>query len=319
MLVTVKSGKNRTGRIVRKVVWSVSIVLTLIVLGACAIPVPLAVPMGDAAPMEDHAEMAANAQESDAEMMGDPVAGEYLMNAARGCGCHFNRELGTLAGGNEFSGPFGVVYSPNLTPDEATGIGNWTVDDLAGALRLGHNELGENLIVMPKYAFLADEDIAHLHAYLHSLEPVANEIPERNVTIEIPDFTPAQMPPAVAPTDSVARGQYLASLARCGQCHTPNNAEGRPDMNMLLAGAPFRDIVAPNLTPDVDTGLGAWTEQEIADFLATGIYDDGMEAHPGMKGVVDSGVGKLTEADRLAIAAFLKNLPPVVNLPVPTE
>ncbi len=335
MPATKLSGKNAVRKFGRNFVWVVSILVTLFVLGACAIPIPVPVmaPAGDSATMADEeaeeetemaeteeAEEAEDAQEAeDAEsMMGDAMAGQYLVSAARGCGCHFNSDLGTLAGGNKFEGPFGVVYSSNLTPDEATGIGGWTVEDLGNTLRLGHNMAGENMVVMPKYAFLADEDVANLHAYLFSLDPVANEVPAREVTIDVPDFTPAQAPPAVAPTDPVARGQYLASLARCGQCHTPT-VDGRPDMSMLLAGAPFRDIVAPNLTPDLDTGLGGWAEQEIADFLGTGVYADGMESHPGMKGVVDSGIGDLTEEDRLAIAAFLKSLPPVVNLPVPAQ
>jgi hypothetical protein len=86
-------------------------------------------------------------------------------------------------------------------------------------------------------------------------------------------------------------------------------------MEMLLAGAPFRDTVAPNITSDEATGIGLWTEQELADFLGTGVYSDGTEAHGGMMSQVNGGIGKLGEADRLAIAAFLKSLPPVVNEP----
>ncbi|MEZ4612308.1 MAG: hypothetical protein R2838_19035 [Caldilineaceae bacterium] len=65
--------------------------------------------------------------------------------------------------------------------------------------------------------------------------------------------------------------------------------------------------MAPNLTPDEAAGLGLWTEEEIADFLATGVCSGGFEAHAGMKRVVDNATGKLTDADRLAIARWLKS------------
>ncbi|MCB0073125.1 MAG: cytochrome c [Caldilineaceae bacterium] len=245
---------------------------------------------------------------------GDAAAGEYIFNAAMGCGCHFNRDLGALAGGNAFEGDFGVVYSRNLTPD-ATGIAGLSDLEVADSIRFGKRAGGGALFIMPHFSAMADQDAANLVAYLRSLEPVANEIPDRQLGFE-PEFAmPATLPPAVAPTEGPDRGQYLASLVRCGMCHTPANEDGSPDMDLFLAGAPFRDTVAPNLTPDEATGLGLWTEEEIADFLATGVYSDGFEAHAGMKRVVDNATGKLTDADRLAIAQWLKSLPAVQNEP----
>lgn len=247
---------------------------------------------------------------------GDPVAGEYILSAAIGCGCHFNQDLSGLAGGNKFEGPFGLVFSRNLTPD-ATGIAGLSDQEIVDAFRLGKRPGGGNLAPpMPRFATMADADALNLVAFLRSRPALANEITERQLTSEPADFTPNQPPPAVAPTEGADRGRYLASLARCGMCHTPRTESGGFDNERFLAGAPFRDTVAPNLTPDEATGL-TWTEQEIADFLGTGIYADGLEAHAGMKGTVDRGLGKLTEADRLAIAAFLKSLTPVQNEPTP--
>lgn len=245
---------------------------------------------------------------------GDPVAGEYIFSAAIGCGCHFNGEAGGLAGGNKFEGGFGLVFSRNLTPD-ATGIAGLSDQEIIDAFRLGKRPGGGNLApVMPRYASMSDEDALNLVALLRSRPALVNEIADPQLTSEPADFTPNQPPPAVAPTEGAARGGYLAALARCGNCHTPRTETGGFNNELFLAGAPFRDTVAPNLTPDEVTGL-TWTEQEIADFLGTGIYSDGLEAHAGMKGTVDRGLGKLTEADRLAIAAFLKSLPPIQNAP----
>jgi cytochrome c2 len=274
-----------------------------------------AAPEATAEPEEEAAAPEATAEPMEEPMaMGDAEAGEYIFNAAVGCGCHFNRDLGALAGGNTFEGDFGAVTSRNLTPHD-TGIGQLSDQELADAIRLGKRVDGQNLFIMPHYSTLADQDVMNLIAYLRSQDPVENEIPDRELTFEVPDFVPQQDPPAEAPTEPVARGQYLASLVRCSNCHTPSNEDGSPNMDLFLAGAPFRDTVAPNLTPDDATGLGPWSEEEIADFLATGIYSDGTEAHGGMKGTIDRGISKLTDEDRLAIAAWLKSLPPIENLP----
>jgi mono/diheme cytochrome c family protein len=270
-----------------------------------------------AAPQEAPAAAAAESAPAEAAApAGDPIAGSYLFSVAMGCGCHFNRDLGGLAGGNKFEGPFGVVHSANLTADPDTGLGSWSDQQIADAIRFGKRNDGTNLApMMPRFATLADKDVLDLVAFVRTFEPIANAVPAPELAVEMPDFVPQTPPPATAPTAPAARGQYLASLVRCGQCHTPTNEDGSPNMALFLAGAPFRDTVAPNLTPDEATGLGAWSEQEIADFLRTGIYADGLESHPGMKGVVDRGLKNLTNEDALAIAAFLKSLPPTENLP----
>ncbi len=265
--------------------------------------------------VESTATPAAEEEAATAAITGDPLAGEYVFNATVGCGCHFNRDAGALAGGNRFEGTFGVVHSINLTPDQETGLGAWTLEEFGNAIRFGVTPYGGVAPAMPRYSRMADEDVANLFAYLMSQEPVSNKIPAREVTVDLPNELPEQRPPAVAPTEGVERGAYLASLVRCGSCHTPRNEDGSVNTDLFLAGAPYRDTVAPNLTPDEATGLGLWTEEEIADFLATGVYSDGFEAHAAMKGTVDRGTSKLTDDDRLAIAAFLKSLPPVENLP----
>ena len=287
--------------------------LVALVLAACQ-PVQ---PMAPEATQPAEEEQAA--ADDAMALVGDPEAGAYVPAMAAGCGCHFNRDLGALAGGNSFEGDYGIVYARNLTPD-ATGIGGLTDEQLIDAIRFGvsPNE-GEHLFIMPRLASLSDQDAMDLVAYLRSLDPVENEVPARELAFDPPAFEVQQAPPAVAPTEGVDRGRYIASLTRCGRCHTPSNDDGSPNMDLFLAGAPFRDTVAPNITPDELTGLGAWSDEEIVEFLATGIYSDGTESHGGMKGIVDRGTGQLTDDDRLAIVAFLRSIPAVENLPEAVE
>ena len=293
-----------------------ALLIGVLIFAACQ-PLPQTVESAaTAAPTEEATEEAA-AEADEMAMAGDPEAGAYIFSIATGCGCHYNSDLGALAGGNAFEGDFGSVPARNLTP-HATGIGSLSDQELADAIRLGVRPEGGTLFIMPQYANISDGDIANLIAYLRSLEPVENEIPDRSLAFEPPAYE-GELPPAEAPTEGADRGRYLATITRCGRCHTPQNEDGSLDWSRPLAGAPFRDTVAPNLTPDEATGLGAWNVDEIADFMQTGIYSDGTEAHGGMKSQVDNGLNQLTDDDALAIAAFLKSLPAIENLPEPSQ
>lgn len=256
--------------------------------------------------------------EEEAAMGGDAEAGGYLFTIARGCGCHFNRDLEAYAGGLEFDLPGGAVYALNITPDEETGIGSLTEAEVAHALQTG--AIGDYQLhpIMPyhSYAVLSDEDALNLAAYLFSLEPVVNEVPARDSAIDPEPFTPATAPPAMSPTDPVARGEMLVALARCGQCHTPTNEDGSPNMDMFLAGKRLNeDEIAWNITPDEDTGIGGWDEEELATFLRTGTLSDGSEIVGTMATQIERYFSSLTEDDAAAIAAYLMSLPPVENDP----
>ncbi len=115
----------------------------------------------------------------------------------------------------------------------------------------------------------------------------------------------------------VERGKYLVEIAGCNDCHTPGNFLGHPDMTKYLGGSDvgfaipgLGVFVPPNLTPDKATGLGSWTEQQIVTAITTGVRPDGRILAPIMPW---QGLSHLTKSDALAIAAFLKSLPPVSN------
>jgi mono/diheme cytochrome c family protein len=171
---------------------------------------------------------------------------------------------------------------------------------------------------MPYHAFsaLSDQEALNVAAYLLSLEPVANEVPERQLASEPEPFTPAAESPAEPPTDPVARGEELVTIARCGACHTPAGEDGAPNMDLFLAGGPIQnDEIASNITPDEETGIGAWSAEEIAHLMQTGERPDGSMVEGAMAQQIDRRFSLLTDADALAIGEYLKSIPPISNDP----
>lgn len=115
----------------------------------------------------------------------------------------------------------------------------------------------------------------------------------------------------------VERGRYLASIMDCTGCHTPGALAGKPDMERYLGGAQMGFQVPeigifypPNLTPDIKTGIGSWSEEQIITALRTGVRPDGRTLSPVMPYL---SYAHMTDADVAALAAFLKSLPPVTN------
>ena len=122
---------------------------------------------------------------------------------------------------------------------------------------------------------------------------------------------------AHAAETQVERGKYLVEIGGCTDCHTPGNFLGHPDLTRYLGGSdvgfgiPGHGVfVPPNLTPDKETGLGNWTEQQIVTAITTGVRPDGRMLAPVMPW---RGYSHLTKSDALAIAAFLKSIPAVMN------
>ena len=112
------------------------------------------------------------------------------------------------------------------------------------------------------------------------------------------------------------RGAYLVTgPAHCGECHTSRRPSGALKTHLPLAGS--RDgpegNLAPNITPDEETGIGGWDKGDIVWFLETGSYPDGEQAEGLMAEVIEHGLGKLGKEDLEAIAVYLKSLPPIRN------
>jgi mono/diheme cytochrome c family protein len=262
--------------------------------------------------------------------------GAYVFEAADCVGCHTDAKNNgkRLAGGRALATPFGIFYSPNITPDKDTGLGAWSYEDFHRALREGISEHGRYYFpVFPYPAFtgMSDQDIADLWAYLQAQEPVA----QRNMPHDIGPpfswrflqigwrawfFTEGPLEP-VPDKDAVwNRGNYLANaVAHCGECHTPRNSLGGLRQSAAYSGDPQGpdNLKIPNITPDAETGIGKWSLAEIADLLKTGQTPDFDFVGSAMSEVV-KGTSKLTDSDRDAIAVYLKSLPPI-STPKPAK
>jgi mono/diheme cytochrome c family protein len=120
---------------------------------------------------------------------------------------------------------------------------------------------------------------------------------------------------APAVVDPVVRGRYLVTIMDCNDCHTPGSFYGAPDTSRRLSGSdlgwvgPWGVVHARNLTPDSATGIGAWTKEQIVHALRTGNTPDGSQLAPIMPW--ESYGSILDEGDAMAIATYLKSLPPV--------
>jgi mono/diheme cytochrome c family protein len=122
---------------------------------------------------------------------------------------------------------------------------------------------------------------------------------------------------AHAADPEVERGKYLVAIGGCSDCHTPGHFLGHPDMARYLGGSdvgfalPGAGVfVGPNLTPDKATGLGGWTTPQIVTAITSGTLPDGRILAPVMPW---RDLANLSHSDALAIAAYLKSLPPVSN------
>jgi len=268
----------------------------------------------------------------------DAIArGKYVFDAAGCYGCHTDEKSkgAPLAGGRALKTPFGTFYGPNITPDPEHGIGGWTLEDFTRALRQGIAPDGSAFYpVFPYTSFtgMTDADVANLWAYLRSVDPVAEPSKDHDIGFpfsmrwlnsvwqslyfEAGRFDAYEPPPGVA-TDDVAawrRGGYLVhALTHCGECHTPRGILGAKDETLSLAGnadGPDGDP-APNITPDPATGIGDWSVGDITTYLQIGMLPDGDFAGSAMAEVIKNSTGKMTDADRRAIAIYVHSLAPI--------
>jgi mono/diheme cytochrome c family protein len=262
---------------------------------------------------------------------GDPARGEQVFALAGGCGCHTPEKGPVGAGGVEIETPFGLFYSTNVTSDPTYGIGAWTDEEIARAIRSGTLRDGSvEAPTMPYqlYAGMADDDLRDLIAYLRTLPPAPVENRPHEVDLPLPRlafrawrllFAGSTERPETAPKSGVERGRYLTDhVSICGDCHTPRTRFGALDHALYLAGTahgPNHERV-PNITTDDETGIGKWDQDEIVSLLKLGMKPDFDNVQGSMAEVVDGiaggpGYGKAPDADLQAIAAYMKTVPPI--------
>ncbi|MEQ9642193.1 MAG: cytochrome c [Alphaproteobacteria bacterium] len=257
--------------------------------------------------------------------------GAYLVRAAGCISCHTAEDGPPLAGGLALATPFGTYFSPNITPDRTTGIGNWSDSDFLNAVKNGLRPDGSHLFPVfpyPTYTKMTRADALAIKAWLFAQEPVSRENREHDVpppfgwrfTVgpwKTLFFTPGTwQAPADKPDPQWRRGAYLVeALTHCGECHTPRNFLGALDRDMWLAGTPDGPDGerVPNITPHQGTGIADWSTGDLVMLMKEGLKPNYDDVQGSMAEAVRDSLSHLTDADLEAIAVYLKTLPPIEN------
>ena len=265
--------------------------------------------------------------------------GKYLNDHVVGCTtCHTRRDWTKFsgpvksellgAGGESFNlGPAGMLYSKNITP---AALSSWSDGELLRAVTQGVSKDGTPLFPLmpyPHFGAMAEDDVHAVLAYIRSLKAIEGTAPPRKLNFPlnfivrtIPGPNTYQARPK--PEDKVAYGKYLTQAALCSDCHTPIDDRGTPLPGMDFAGGQefvetgYRSRSA-NITPDANTGIGSWTEQQFIDKFKAFENSDG--ATLGEKERTQNTVmpitayAGMTREDLSSIYAYLRTLKPVTN------
>jgi mono/diheme cytochrome c family protein len=258
--------------------------------------------------------------------------GEYLATAADCVICHTAHGGQAFAGGLAFPLPFGTIYSTNITPDPGTGIGAYTDAQFLDAVRRGVRRDGARLypaMPYPSYTYMSDADVLAIKAYLFALQPVT--APNKASTLGFPfnqRFLMAmwsglfnaneRFRPDTSQSPEWNRGAYLAeALEHCGECHTPRNLAFALDERRKFGGAITGGWHAYNISADRGTGIGAWSDDELINYLSVG-HAAGRGSPSGpMAEVVEASLSRLDPADIHALAAYVRSVPSVSSPELP--
>jgi mono/diheme cytochrome c family protein len=260
-----------------------------------------------------------------ADAQSDLVArGEYVTRAADCASCHTVPNGTPFAGGRAFTLPFGVLYSPNITPDQATGIAGYSDDDWVRMLHEGVGRGGKHLypaMPYPSYTQMSREDALAVKAYLMGLAPVKASIPDNQIRfpfnqrwgmifwnlVNNPD---RRFEPDSSKSADYNRGAYLVNaLGHCGECHTPRNFMMGLKDGKQFAGTEQEGWLAYNLTSDRTNGLGGWSDAQLEQYLSTGHGDGRGPASGPMAEAVGYSLRYLKPEDVHAMVVYLRGVP----------
>ncbi|MBW4708812.1 cytochrome c [Roseobacter sp. YSTF-M11] len=257
----------------------------------------------------------------------DPAAGALVFAAAGCASCHAapNAEGDArliLSGGRAFASDFGTFFAPNISPDPTAGIGGWSRQEFTDAVTRGVSPAGQHYypaFPYTAYAKMTPQDLVDLFSYMQSLP--ASDVANRPHDVGLPFSirrgvgvwkalyfdTGYEVTGPLTPAET--RGRYLAEgLAHCAECHTPRTALGGLDRSRWLGGAPNPSGKGriPNITPSAL----AWSEEDMIAYFTSGLTPDYDSAGGEMVEVIEN-LAQLPEADRAALASYLKKVAPV--------
>jgi mono/diheme cytochrome c family protein len=258
--------------------------------------------------------------------------GHYLARAADCEACHTAEGGIPFAGGRAFVLPFGTLYSTNITPDKETGIGNYSDANFLDAIHKGIGRGNTKLYpAMPfaSYTYMTDADAGAIKAYLFSLEPVHAPAPENSLSFPFNQrplmgawallFNPdKRFEPRPQRDAQWNRGAYLAeAMGHCGECHTPRNPLQALNQREKFSGAVQSGWRAYNVTSDPKSGIGAWSETDLAHYLALGHADGRGTAAGPMGDAVDDSLRYLTQSDITALVTYVRSVPGIATSDLP--
>jgi mono/diheme cytochrome c family protein len=251
-----------------------------------------------------------------------------VMFFAGGCaGCHAipkEQDRMRLGGGMALGSPYGTFYAPNISPDPKDGIGNWSEANFVTAMVKGTSPDGRHYF--PSFPYTSYQrmtlaDLRDMFAFIKTLPPVQGRVRDHDIRfpfnirlalggwkflyLDGQRFTPDPNRPS-----DWNRGAYLVNgPGHCAECHSPRNALGAIIEQKRFAGGPNPEGegTIPNIT---QAGIGAYSESDIEEILASGTNPEGDTVGGSMAAVVRN-TSQLPKADRAAMATYIKSLPPV--------
>jgi mono/diheme cytochrome c family protein len=266
-----------------------------------------------------------------ADALGDytaDLANGATMFHAGGCAeCHAtpgSKDKTKLGGGLALKSPFGTFNVPNVSPDSKHGIGAWTEAQFVTAVMKGTSPSGVHLypaFPYASYAHMRIEDVRDLFAYMRTLPPVESEVPphalrfpfniRRGIGLwKLLYLDERPFSPDPARSEAWNRGAYLVNgPVHCAECHSPRNLLGGIVESQRFAGGPNPEGRGwiPNISPK---GIGDWSEKDLAYMLESGLTPEGDSVGGSMAAVVRN-TAQLSPDDRMAIAVYIKSLPPL--------
>jgi fructose 5-dehydrogenase cytochrome subunit len=253
--------------------------------------------------------------------------GAYLAKAADCGACHTAPHGKPFAGGLAISSPVGTIYSTNITPSVAYGIGRYTEAQFARAVRRGIRADGANLYpAMPytSYSILTDADVQALYDYfVHGVAPVDAPAPRTdlpfpmNLRVSMRGWNLLFLNTKPLQSDLREsamwnRGRYLVKgAAHCSACHTPRGFLMQEKSQEEFSGGPVGPWYAPNITSDLNSGIGSWSQDELAQYLSTGDAHRKAQAAGSMGEAVEHSFQYLSDADLNAMAAYVQTVPAI--------
>jgi mono/diheme cytochrome c family protein len=326
---------GQLGRVAHPVLWTLAvivgiglIVVSYIVFG----PGPTDFAGGKTVTLVEYREQDPTGVPTELRSAGIVDRGKYLARAADCMVCHTAKDGVPFAGGRPFVLPFGTIYSTNITPDVDTGIGKYTNADFLDAVHKGigrgHTKLYPAM-PYPSYSYMSDADALAIKAYLFSILPVHSPAPQNTLVFPFNQRSlmsvwsalfnrDKRFAPHVERSAEWNRGAYLVeAMGHCGECHTPRNLFFALNNRQKFTGAIQAGWRAYNITPDQRSGVGTWSDADLAHYLSMGHADGRGTASGPMGEAVDASLSYLAPGDVAAMVTYLRSVPSMVTTDLP--